>query len=410
MTLEQIDAALAEWQGKLNLASSNMMELDDLFTCKRLKGDGTLPPATLAGVTRDRAQPALAALDELWQSLASLTDTIHRAGSLRQSVSRLWPSDHTLREIERLLLGPSIALPAVQAPLAQRGLLSQAETAVSITPERLLAGMTPAFTKARETILAIDAAWNRLEPLLIAADGEAARLEEQAAALGEIPPQDLLAARRKIDFLRTRVATDPLGVHADFEAEMAPLLARARAWLDELARQRDAVWADLTRARGLLQALADLNRQCAKAHARCQASVVTAKTPPAPLPAASVSDLAAWLDSLDAALGQGKWRPVRIGLDRWLQTAQADLTAEKASLAANTAPVEACDELRGCLASLRVKATRSAARGLAPDPALDALADQADRLLKCRPTPLAEAAPLVSQYEARLAWALKARK
>ncbi len=407
MTLEQIDATLAEWQGKLNLASSNLLELDDLFTYKRLRGtagDG------LVGITKDKVRPALAAMDQLWQSLGLLTDTLNHAQALRKSASRLWPSERSLRDIDQLLSGPSVLMPTAPAPLAQRELLSVADSTVSLTPLQLLTTMMGAFDATKNTILAIDAAWNRLEPLLAEADTEAARLTAQADALGETTPPDLLAARRKIDFLRARVETDPLGVHTDFNAEMAPLLARARVWLDELTRQRDAVRADLGRARRLLQELGDLNRQCVAAHACCQSAIVTAKPVPPPLPAASVSDLGVWLDSLDAALGQGKWKPVRIGLDRWLQTTQADLVAERASLVSNTAPMEACDELRGCLASLRVKAQAYAARGLTPDPALDALAGEADRLLKCRPTPLDEAAPLVSEYEARLAQRLKAVK
>ena len=62
-------------------------------------------------------------------------------------------------------------------------------------------------------------------------------------------------------------------------------------------------------------------------------------------------------------------------------------------------------ELRGCLASLRVKAQAYAARGIAP--ALGAVADQADRLLASRPTPLEEAARLVADYETRLAGMIK---
>lgn len=64
-------------------------------------------------------------------------------------------------------------------------------------------------------------------------------------------------------------------------------------------------------------------------------------------------------------------------------------------------------ELRGCLASLWVKAQAYAARGIALAPALGAVADQADRLLASRPTPLEEAARLVADYETRLAGMIK---
>ena len=63
MTLNQIDVALALWQTELDLAGANCLELDDLFTCKRLKGSAG---NTLAGITRDKIVPTLAAMDHLW--------------------------------------------------------------------------------------------------------------------------------------------------------------------------------------------------------------------------------------------------------------------------------------------------------------------------------------------------------
>ena len=404
MTLEQIDAALAEWQGKLNLASANLLELDDLFTYKRLRGTAG---AALVGVTRERVGPALAAMDQLWQSLALLTDTIGRAQALRKSASRLWATERTGREIEEILSGPSVLMPAPPAPLAQRELLSTADSTLSITPSQLLSTMMGAFDAARNTILAVDAAWNRLEPLLAAAGREADALQTLAEGLGEPAPPDLATGRQKIEGLTARVETDPLGVQTDFAAELSPLLARARAWLDDLARQRAEVGANQARAHSLLQALSAVTQDCAAAYAECLEKAAAASGPVPPPDAAQAADLAAWLGTLDAALAQGRWKAARIGLDRWLLTAEADLAAARAALASNRAALEKRAELRGCLASLRVKAQAYAARGVALDPALAAVADQADRLLSSRPTPLEEATRLVSDYEARLARALK---
>ena len=405
MTLEQIDAALAEWQGKLNLASANLLELDDLFTYKRLRGTAG---EALVGVTRDRVGPALAAMDQLWQSLALLTDTVSRAQAVRKSASRLWATERAGREIEQILTGPSVLMPAPPAPLAQRELLSTADSTLSITPSQLLSTMMGAFDAAKSTILAVDAAWNRLEPLLAAAEREADALQALAEELGEPAPPDLATGRQKIEGLGARVATDPLGVQTDFAAELSPLLARARAWLDDLAHQRDKVAADQTRARALLQALTSVAQDCVAAYEECREKAAATSGPVPPPDAAQAADLAAWLATLDAALGQGHWKAARIGLDRWLLTAEANLADARAALAANRASLEKRAELRGCLASLRVKAQSYAARGVTLDPALAAVAGQAERLLSSRPTPLEEAARLVSDYEARLARALKA--
>ena len=404
MTLEQIDAALAEWQGKLNLASANLLELDDLFTYKRLRGAAG---DALVGVTRDRVVPALAAMDQLWQSLALLTDTISRAQALRKSASRLWATERTAREIEEILTGPSVLMPAAPAPLAQRALLSTADSTLSVTPSQLLSTMTGAFDAAKSTILGVDAAWNRLEPLLAAAEREADALQALAEELGEPAPPDLATGRQKIAGLSARVETDPLGVQTDFAAELSPLLARARAWLDDLARQRGQVGEDQTRAHALLQALMSVTQDCAAAYEECREKAADASGPVPPPDATQAADLAAWLATLDAALAQGRWKAARIGLDRWLLTAEADLAAARAGMASNQAALEKRAELRGCLASLRVKAQSYAARGVILDPALAAIADQADRLLSSRPTPLEEAAVLVSDYETRLTRALK---
>ena len=197
-------------------------------------------------------------------------------------------------------------------------------------------------------------------------------------------------------------------MQTDFAAELSPLLMRARAWLDDLARQRAEVGTNQTRAHSLLQALSAVTQDCAAAYEECREKAASASGPVPPPDAAQAADLAAWLATLDAALGQGHWKAARIGLDRWLLTAEADLAAARAALASNRAALEKRAELRGCLASLRVKAQSYAARGVALDPALAAVADQADRLLSSRPTPLEEAARLVSDYEARLTRALRA--
>jgi len=77
----------------------------------------------------------------------------------------LW-SDHTVKEIQSLLRGPSIQLPTVATPLEQRGLLTKDVQAQGITPESLLTAMTQAFDAAKSAVLAVDAAWNRLDRFL----------------------------------------------------------------------------------------------------------------------------------------------------------------------------------------------------------------------------------------------------
>jgi hypothetical protein len=408
MTLDQIDKALADWQAKLALASDSLLDLDDQMTYKRLKGDvvSGLPPTPLTGVTQTRVPPALAAVTDLWQYLQGLQEVIKRAQELRKSISRVWANPNTLTEIEQLLKGPSIRLPSVQTPLARRGLLTQSESAASISPDQLLEAMTGTFEAARDTILAVDAAWRRLEPDLAAANQETALLQSLANSLGEGALPELTAAQQRLAALRAGVQSDPLGTDADFGREITPLLQRVRTRLEERERQRGSLAADLQAARTRIAELEEAHRQCAAALDECRLKIENPTGLRAPLADTAAPDLTAWLDTLNTTLQSGRWQSVRVGLDRWQATFEGYLAAERAALAANRAPLETRAELRGRLSSLRVKAQAYAARGAALDPELTRIAGEADGLLSRHPTPLGQAGRLVADFETRLARSL----
>ena len=172
MTLEQIDSELREWDRKLRVASDNMLELSDSVSYQRLLGEGHWPKVQLTGLTASRAQPAIDGLHTLWTYYSLLRDTIGRARKLRESVSMLLPSRNLLDEIETLLHGPSIELPAVATPLEQRGLLAAAETAQAVPPERMLAAMHQLFQQGRDVVMAIGAAWDQLPQQFIDFEAE----------------------------------------------------------------------------------------------------------------------------------------------------------------------------------------------------------------------------------------------
>ena len=186
MTLEQIDADLREWDHKLRVASDNMLELSGSTSYQRLMGEGHWPKVQLSGATADRAQPAIAGLNTLWVYYSLIRDTIRRARKLRESFSSLLPSRSLLGEIEQLLHGPSIELPAVATPLDQRGLLAAAEVAQSVQPEWLLAAMNQLFEQGRDAVLAIGAAWDELPQQLVRFEAELSKL---AAEDGSFPEE-----------------------------------------------------------------------------------------------------------------------------------------------------------------------------------------------------------------------------
>ncbi len=398
MTLEQIDQALAQWQERLALAGTNLLELDDIAAYQRLRGDVSHPAVALTGLTHTRIGPALPAISSLWQSLQQLTEIIQKAQRLRASLGRLWVHEGERRQIEFLLQGESVQMPSVEAPFAQRGLLSGADQTPAMTPERLLAQMTQDFVVAKEAVLALETAWSRLDQSLVTADREVASLQSLVDRLGAPVPPEMDAARREVASLRARVSTDPLGVEAALTAEVTSLLARARAPLSVLEKQRTRLETDLGRARVLLQELDTLQPTWETLRRDCRDKI---EAFPVTGPVVR-ADFADWLRSVEEARQRQQWKPARIGLDRWLAAAEAARGELSECCLAARAALERRQELRGLLHALQAKARAQAAQGRAPDLSLADLAREAQQLLHGRPTPLERAASVVAEYERRL--------
>ena len=401
ITIEQIDRELAEWSERLSLASRNLLELDDMATYKRLQGDLDAPPV-LVGVTQARVVPTLGAVARLWRYLQLLNDVVKQASDLRNALPRLFRAENSLQRIADLLRGQSIALPPIETPIAQRGLLSVSQTPQTTSPELLLTAMTHVFDEVRNTILAVDAAWNQLEPALADADASANQLRQLALALGEGDLPELAAAQRRIMELQKAVASDPLGVNADFDRDILPLLQNARSRLETISRQRRETQADLKRARDLIFLLRDTHNQCRQALQTTREKIADPQGLAAPLDGSAIDDLENWLVTLEQTAQAGRQKAARIGLDRWLPSATASLESERVALAANKAPLDQLAELRGRLGALQAKAKAIQSRGQTLDASLPALASEADARLHTVPTPLSQAAHLVSEYEARL--------
>ena len=204
--LEQIDSDLREWDHKLRIAGDNLLELSRSVSYQRLLGEANWPKAQLSGATADRAQPAIAGLHALWIYHALLHDTIDRAKKLRESVSALLPSRNLLGQLDRLLHGPSIELPAATTPLQQRDLATPVEMARAVEPERVLARMNQLFQDARDVVLAIGAAWEELPQQFLRFEAELSRL---AGADGSFP-NEIAAARGRLAVLGRQFDADPL--------------------------------------------------------------------------------------------------------------------------------------------------------------------------------------------------------
>ncbi len=392
MKLEQIDGELARLRAGMGRIGDDLLELTQAITYQRLTGEGGWPKVTLTGTTQARVGPALDALHELWERSALLTQVIARATALRSSISWLVPAQKTLEEIEYLLNGPSIELPST----CSRGV----PMVRSLAPKELLEEMGRSFGRAREAVLAVDSAWDRLLPALTGFESEADALQERADALDEPAPAELAEVRRQLQSFRQTVEHDPL-VAEGGEGEIAALLKAASARLDDLVRDRDRAGEMLPEARQLLGRLDEAHRRARQAHADREAKVQvdSVEVFPRPLDDGKVTALGPWLEKLDATLRAGKWKPVLVGLEKWSAIARQCLADSEATRAANDAPLLARRDLRGLLDALKAKAR---GMGRAEDVELDLLAQEAWRLLHTRPTPLAEARRLVAEYQSRL--------
>ena len=398
MTLEQIDQLLTDWKQKVNLIGQNLIDLHGLPSYQRLAGQYPYPPAQLTGITQARVTPAIEAMNELFQQLDLLNQTIERASQLRKQLPRFLASDQKIKEIAQILTTPSIQLSIVQTPLAQRGLLSAAETAEAIAPEKLLLVMTNAFNVAKNVVLAVDTAWLSLEPSLAAAEAEIFSLQIDAERLNQSSLSELATAQETITSLRSSLDSDPLGVSANFDQEIKPKLAKVRTTLQQFVQQKTQIQDKIAAAHKYLTTLTKLNSANTTAYAESQLKVSKPKLK-TPLDSTQIAALSLWLTRLETKFHEGLLNPVSIGLENWTTKVKQYMASEEQAYHVNIAPIETRKELRGRLDALKAKAL---ARGVVEDTVLVELAQTAKQLLYTRPTDLEKATELISQYEKRL--------
>ena len=397
VTQEQADQLIAATRTKIRAATENVLALEDTPAMKRIEGEGNAPPAHLSGATAARVTPALAALHDLFAQISTLADLVERAAALRKNLNRLWRYDEHLREIEKLLAGASIPLPETSTPLAQRNLLSAARDQRFITPAQLLGVMMDAFGVARDAVLAVDAAWNRLEPALDAALTKAQAIRAEAESLSLSLPAELAQADAQIATLSARVASDPLGTADGFDRALAPLLTAAKASLDAARRERGTALSALVAAQKRLETLRQANADAGAAYAACRAAFADADAVPPPVPDARLAELAAWLAPLEDALRTGRYKAVAVGLERWNEAATATETTVHVTKDKAQSLLALPAELRGRLA---IAKSRARAGGTA-DETLARLALQAETLLQEPRVPIERARKLVEVCEAR---------
>jgi hypothetical protein len=398
MTLEEIDRLLADWNHKLAAIGQNLIDLCELLAYQRLSGSAGFAPVQLTGLTKTEVTPALEAVNELFQHFDLLTQTIDKAKNLRAAVPRFLGSEPKAQEILKILTTASIQMPAMRTPLAQRELVTAAETNLVLTPTQLLVAMSKTFEVVKDSILAVDRIWSDLEPQLDRAEAELAGLQQQGEALGVIQSKELETAREAIAALRNRIESDPLGTSVNFD-EIQQLVDKMRADLDQFVCAKEKLRSGFIDANVLVKRLAGLNQEAIAIFAECQAKICDCADLLPPLASEQVVAVEQWLQRLETKLNEGLTSPVLVGLGNLTAKINAYIAIETQAIATNRRLIQTRQELRGRLDALKAKAL---AKGFAEDMQLSALAEQAKQILYTRPTPLKQAEETVRQYEIML--------
>jgi hypothetical protein len=398
VSLETIDQLLLDWRKKIDISSQNLLDLQNFATYQRLAGEAGFPQPRLSGVTAAQVQPALAAMNGLFEQFELLAHTLNQAQAIRQQISSKRGQDEKVAEIIQLLTGESIDLPMVAIPLEQRSLLSASQNANRVKPMDLMLSMVQSFESARNVVLAIDHAWTSLEPKLTASFQQIQAIQTQAHSLGLASFGALTQAEQSLAGLHDRVAGDPLGVVDEFETTIAPLIATAAASLTQIQQQRQQIHSGIAQGSAQLQQLQIQHQQALALYAEADEKV-RGHPLATPLTSETLEALAEWQATLAEKLAAGMVQPLVVGLQNWQAKFAIAQAVTTAAIAAATAALDRREELRGRLHALQAKAQ---ARGQIEAVGLVGLADQIHNILFNRPSNLDQADQLLIQYDRHL--------
>jgi len=360
-------AALARLRTTLSTLANDLYRLEadpDLQTA--------MNPAWVSGDTADLLGDRSGLIPSLWQRYPIVANTI-------DELVRATEADDLDRAAALLAPGGVLLADGQSATLADLvDDLRRDTTTVLQAAERIA-------TARRDTLPRLDAAAAVLERTRGAArdtdaDGDPA----------------LLAAEQLIESFRTLATTDPLSVNL---ATLDQAVERARYRVDTAIAARRDVAEQLVAARALLDDLARLVPEGQQALRETERKISGAPGLLQPLDWQTLDTgphgLTPWLERLEKLAHQGHWQPLADGLRGWQNVADGWRRNAEAVLAANRAPLEQRNELRGLLDAYASKATLSRTF---EQPEVAHLYHAANEVLSSAPCPLNEATELVQRY------------
>jgi chromosome segregation ATPase len=246
--------------------------------------------------------------------------------------------------------------------------------------------------RAKTLIAQLGTAWRNAVPRLDALRSRLAKVAQTADTLGIPGDPELAAARTVVDDATAQATSDPLGAKLD-DAER--LVERVERRLSDLAETRATIGSDLDAAGSRLDELASLIHAGHGARAAAEDRIVDPGGLVTPLDQTELDNLRSRLDRLKAQARAGAWPAAAQGLEQWQEHAEEIRSNAQAIAAANRAPLERRNDLRGLLDAFRSKA---AALGLAEDPALTQLYRSAHEALYAYRCDVRRAEALVREY------------
>jgi hypothetical protein len=275
--------------------------------------------------------------------------------------------------------------------------LSGAPNPQRLTLEELLTPMMRSFADARDSVLAVDRAWQEIAVRVARAEEQVQQLGARAQSAGCGPSSGAASALASVSAVlaqsNEQLRVDPLGATARFHSQVEPSFAR----LHKLVEAAERALGELKRAHIVVESLTAIHREALEAAIEAKAKIASNKPLPQPIAEEKLVRLRDWLDQLDRRWSEGAQETAAAGLRNWHAAACVVGKEDAAARDLNRAAVEARRELRGRLEALKAKAR---AMGVAEQASIAAIATETETVLVSKPTDLERAAAGVAAYAA----------
>ncbi|MFC5753359.1 hypothetical protein [Actinomadura rugatobispora] len=390
MNRDEVDRALRHLREEKERIGAALLDLE------RHSGYRLLEGAALSGETGRRQAEVRSRMGELWTLFDLYGRTLGEAEELRARHSR--PNGAQLAELDRLLTGTSVELPAEEVPLERRTLL-QSPSGERLTLRGVVERMTALYEESARAVAAVDTVWSALLARLGSVEAEQRVVAEMAESLGLAEDAEYRRVREELDARARTVRGDPMALSRDGRADTADLerlaadLARLKERFAEAVRFRARYDEQVGRVRNAVGRVRAAEEDVRRARDEV---LVKIASPALPAPAAAAAALADRLAALHTLRDQRRWGELADRAADLERATRDALERARADLGLVTGLLERREELRGRLQAYKVKAARL---GHAEDAGLAGLYEEARAVLWSSPCDLRKATVLLSGYQ-----------